>query len=166
MRQLLPLSLLLAGSARRKLSGGDQGCWQEGIPEDYCCGEEFGSTGNAQCWTPGYSFSKCCGVEAKDRYIPTSRRPVRLSTPCDIVIVGSGSGGATAAATLETAFRVCVVEVTNKEDERWTPEYAVAKNWKWKFGKGIGGLTLVNVGVFEKLSTTSLGRARAAPSYG
>lgn len=53
------------------------------------------------------------------------------------------------AAHLETAYRVCLIDVTTDEENSWTANYPVY-NWQWKFGQGIGGSTLVNIGVYTR----------------
>ncbi|CAD7975090.1 unnamed protein product [Amoebophrya sp. A25] len=142
---------VLGGVSGELAIQGDPVCWEDGVPPEYCCGEDYGETGTPSCWVMGFRYTRCCGVKKKKAYTPAARRSVKLSTPCDFIVVGAGSGGATVASRLETAYRVCIVEVTNDDKNQWTAGYPVGpKNWKYTFGQGIGGSTLVNSGVYTR----------------
>lgn len=81
-------------------------------------------------------------------------RPVALANTCDYIVVGAGSGGSVLTSRLETAFRTCVIDITDDEQDQWTEKYPVGKNfkspWQYAFGKGLGGSTLVNSGVYTR----------------
>ena len=42
-----------------------------------------------------------------------------------------------------------MIDVTSDEENSWTDYYPVYK-WKWRFGQGIGGSSLVNIGVYTR----------------
>ena len=110
---------------------GDDTCWLDGIPRNFCCDNQYKEAGTPSCWTPGFRYARCCGAKNRGpKYVPPSRRSIKLSTPCDYIVVGAGSGGGTVASRLETAFRTCIVEVTNDPKDQWTNGFPV-KDWKY-----------------------------------
>ncbi len=201
----------LAAVAQEMAHEGDPVCWEDGIPPEYCCGDDYGDagmvgcvvvfshlvvrcssakfdefiekrlprhrvylhsvsfdmegrywrvfvflflpSGTPSCWVMGFRYTRCCGVKKKKPYTPSARRSIKLSNPCDYIVVGAGSGGATVASRLETAYRVCLVEQNNDPDKYWSEGHPVGpkeKDWQYKFGRGVGGSTLINSGVYTR----------------
>lgn len=128
---------------------GDPECWTPDITRRQCCNEKYGDAGTPSCWVEGFRFTKCCGVRRKEPYSPPARRSIDITHHCDFIVVGAGSGGATVASRLETAFRVCIVDVTNDPENKWTSTYHVGE-FNYAFGQGIGGSTLISSGVYTR----------------
>jgi hypothetical protein len=126
-----------SGSSQQRFSGPDDSCWTAGFDEAFCCDPAFGVSGHPQCWTDEFRFARCCGVFKKDKTLQDVKREAgggsrnadvgadgeieynsdsggsvtKITTPCDFIIVGAGSGGAALAAKLENTFRVCLIDV-------------------------------------------------------